>query len=200
LRVSASHLILDTSGGNREGTALSASAMKQDLATELELARGEFHEMVRAVAPDHWDTPSANPAWTNGQLLAHIAFAYLLVLRLWRVLQVFGRFQLRWSKAFARALDASTPLYHRINAVLPRLIAHRYGPEDLTRRYDHVHAVILNNISQANDVTWRRRMHYPKRWDARFSDVMTFEDIARWSVAHLRHHRTQLRIASGESE
>jgi hypothetical protein len=168
--------------------------MRQNLAAELELAREEFHDMVHTAAPYHWDTASANPAWTNGQLLAHVAFAYLLVLRLWWVLQVFGRLQPRWSKAFARALDASTPLYHRINAILPRLIARRYSPEDLVRRYDRVHSLILKKISQASDVAWRRRMHYPKRWDPRFSEVMTFEDIARWSVAHLRHHQGQLRM------
>jgi hypothetical protein len=160
---------------------------------ELEAARGEFHAMLAALAPGDWDRPSVNPAWTNGQLLVHIAFGYFLVLRLWRVMRLFGHLPRSWSRTFARLLDWSTPLYHTINAVLPRLATRAYGPEALARRYDRIHAGVIRRLSSASEAEWQSGMHYPARWDARFRDFMTFADLPLWSVLHLRHHSQQLR-------
>jgi hypothetical protein len=173
-----------------------ASVRRVEIVAELEAARTEFHAMLASLASGDWDRPSTNPAWTNGQLLVHITFGYLLVLRLWQVMQLFGRLPRSWSRQFARFLDYSTPLYHTINAFLPQLGTRAYGPEALARRYDRIHAGVLRRLSSASEERWRTGMHYPTRWDPRFREFMMFEDIPRWSVLHLRHHRQQLRPSS----
>jgi hypothetical protein len=39
------------------------------LRSDLEAARGEFHEMVASISAQGWTEPSQNPSWTNGQVL-----------------------------------------------------------------------------------------------------------------------------------
>jgi hypothetical protein len=170
-------------------------ARATEVVAALEAARIEFHALLGSVARRDWDRPSANPAWTNGQLLVHIAFAYLLVLRLWRVMQLFDRLPRSWSCSFARLLDWSTPLYHRINALLPRLGTRAYGPDTLANQYDRIHARVLRRLASVRDEAWQTGMHYPVRWDPRFREYMTLEDLVRWSALHLWHHSQQIRPA-----
>lgn len=173
-------------------TEASIPSSRVDIAAALELARDEFHAMASGLTSADWARPSSNSAWTNGELLAHITFGYILVPRLWWVLQLFGRLPMGWSKAFARLLNASTRTFNRINAIVPRLIARAYDRDALVHRYDRTHAIVLHRVATANETDWRRGMYYPKHWDPRFMEFMRFEDVARWSVLHLRHHRTQL--------
>jgi hypothetical protein len=42
---------------------------------------------------------------------------------------------------------------------------------------------------------WALAMHYPTRWDPLFTTPMHLEDLFRYPVDHLRHHRHQLRAA-----
>jgi hypothetical protein len=37
-------------------------------------------------------------------------------------------------------------------------------------------------------------MHYPAKWEPRFSDFMTLEALFRYPVIHLHHHRTQIDV------
>jgi hypothetical protein len=151
--------------------------------------------MLASLSADDWSSPSANPAWTNGQLLAHITFGYLLVPRLWRVIQAFSRAPASWSRAFAKVLDASTRLFNRINAVVPRLGTRLYGRATLGHRYDRIHERVLQLTASMSPADWRRGMHFPTRWDPRFTGFMTMADVLGWHVAHLRHHQTQLQTS-----
>src|SRR5678815_2337008 len=55
------------------------SEIRERLRLELEQARAVFQDLVAAFSQQGWDAPSQNPNWTNGQLLFHIAFAFMLV-------------------------------------------------------------------------------------------------------------------------
>ena len=71
-----------------------------------------------------------------------------------------------------------------------------YSAGSLAAKYDRIHARVLRIVGSMSAADWGRGMPYPVRWDPRFSEFMGFEDVLRWSVAHLRHHRTQLRPSS----
>ncbi|HEY0671002.1 MAG TPA: hypothetical protein VGD27_01985 [Longimicrobiales bacterium] len=60
-----------------------------------------------------------------------------------------------------------------------------------------IHERVLQLAVSLSEADWERGMHYPTRWDPRFADFMRFEDVLRWSVAHLRHYKTQLRPSPG---
>jgi hypothetical protein len=163
------------------------------LQTELEAARQEFHSMAAQVSEQGWARSSNNPGWTNGQVLFHVLLGFILVLPLARLLVFFGHLPAVFGRAFAGLLNLSTPLFHRINALGPRVAARVLGRAGVIRKFDRVHRAILTRLNRVRPTQWALTMHYPTRWDPRFGAHMRLEDLFRYPVAHLRHHRPQLR-------
>jgi hypothetical protein len=165
------------------------------LRSDLAAARQEFCDMVAATAGQSWAKPSHNPCWTNGQLLFHVLIGFILVMPLAGILVFFGHLPAVCSRIFAAILNFSTPLFNRINAVGPRAGARLLGQEGLITKFDQVHGAILERLEHVRPSDWALAMHYPTRWDARFKTPMRLEDLFRYPVDHLRHHRGQLRVA-----
>jgi DinB superfamily len=169
--------------------------LRARLRSDLEAARQEFHEMVGSISEQRWDKPSHNPGWTNGQLLFHVLLGFILVLPLAGILIFFGHLPAVCSRIFAAILNFSTPLFNRINAVGPRAGARLVGRAGLISKFDRVHEAILERLERVRPGDWALAMHYPTRWDPRFRTPMHLEDLYRYPVDHLRHHRHQLRAA-----
>ena len=165
------------------------------LRSDLEASRAAFHPLVASFSEQGWDAPSANPGWTNGQLLFHIAFAFMLVPPLYHIMRLFGSVPSAWSRRFAVLLDASTPFFNRVNAVGPRLGARIYRGEALGRKFDRVHTAIGKKLDSIRDEEWARGMYYPTHWDPRFGEYVTLEELFRYPIVHFEHHGAQLRAA-----
>jgi DinB superfamily len=149
--------------------------------------------MVASISEQLWAKPSHNPGWTNGQLLFHVLLGFILVLPLAGLLIFFGHLPAVCSKTFAAILNFSTPLFNRINAVGPRVGARLLGRASLISKFDQVHTAILERLERVRPGDWALAMHYPTRWDPpRFKTLMHMEDLFRYPVDHLRHHRHQL--------
>lgn len=172
---------------------ISDADMRRKLRDDLESARQEFHQMIDLVPNEAWTAPSNNAGWTNGQLLFHILLGFILVRPLASLIVFFGHLPGSWSRVFAGLLDWSTPVFHRINALGPRAAARILGRTGVVRTFDHVHRGILTRLERVQPSQWALTMHYPVRWDPRFREDMRLEDLFRYPVNHLRHHRTQLR-------
>ena len=162
--------------------------------SELEASRAEFHELLTAVAGDAWNRPSRNRGWTNGQVVFHIALGFFLVIPLVVLMRAFAALPRSASKVFARCLNAATPLFNRINAIGPRFGAKVFAARRLGATFDLVHRRIVRKIEAMRAEEWNRGMHFPAKWEPRFSDFMTFEALFRYPGVHLRHHRTQLQL------
>jgi DinB superfamily len=167
----------------------------EHLRCELEAARQEFYDMVASISEPGWAKPSHNPGWTNGQLLFHVLLGFILVLPLAGLLVFFGHLPAVCSRIFAAILNFSTPFFNRINAVGPRAGARLLGRAGLIRSFDQVHGTILERLERVRPGDWALTMHYPTRWDSSFKMPMHMEDLFRYPVDHLRHHRHQLRTA-----
>jgi hypothetical protein len=168
---------------------------REHLRCELEAARREFYDMVASISEPWWAKPSHNPGWTNGQLLFHVLLGFILILPLAGLLVFFGHLPAVCSRIFAAILNFSTPLFNRINAVGPRAGARLLGRAGLIREFDQVHGTILKRLERVRPGDWALAMHYPTRWDPLFTTPMHLEDLFRYPVDHLRHHRHQLRAA-----
>ena len=164
------------------------------LRSDLEAARGEFYVMADSVSEQAWTQPSNNPGWTNGQVLFHVLLGFILVQPLASLLFFFGRLPELWSRIFAGTLNLSTPLFNRINAAGPRTGARLLGRAGIVRQFDRVHGAILRRLERVRPRDWELAMHYPSRWDPQFHTPMHLEDLFRYPVIHLRHHRSQLRV------
>jgi DinB superfamily len=171
---------------------------REHLRCDLEAARRDFHEMVASISEQWWAKPSHNPGWTNGQLIFHVLLGFILVLPLASILVFFGHLPAVYSRIFAAILNFSTPLFNRINAVGPRAGVSLVGRAGLIGKFDQVHGAILERLERVRPGDWALAMHYPTRWDPRFKTPMHLEDLFRYPVDHLRHHRPELRAPSGD--
>ena len=149
--------------------------------------------MANALSARAWAEPSHNPGWTNGQLLFHILLGFILVPPLARLFVLFDHLPRACSRAFAAALNLSTPLFNRMNAIGPRAGARALGRAGILRQFDRVHKRILIRLDRTRPRDWVRTMHYPTRWDPRFRTDMRLADLYRYPLDHLRHHRSQMR-------
>jgi DinB superfamily len=163
------------------------------LRSQLEAAREEFHSMVAVVSEQGWAAPSKNPGWTNGQVLFHVLLGFILVLPLARLLVFFGHLPPVFGRIFARVLNFSTPLFHWVNALGPRAAARVLGRARVVRKFDATYRAILARLERVRPNQWALTMPYPTRWDPHFRTDMHLEDLFSYPVAHLRHHREQVR-------
>jgi len=168
-------------------------ARRTKLRADLELARQEFHNLIGSIPEQAWNEPSHNAGWTNGQLVFHILLGFILVRPLFVLLVLFGQLPDTFSKFFAGILNFGTPIFNQINAIGPRFGARLLRREGIIRKFDQVHDALLTRVNRLRPRYLIMTMHYPSRWDPRFKADMRLEDLFRYPIAHLRHHRTQVR-------
>lgn len=164
----------------------------------MEQARRTFHHLLDTATVAELSRPSNGTKWTNEQLLFHMLFGYMLVVRLRFLVRIFGRLPVRFSRAFASALESATRPFHAINYFGslggPRLL----GYPGMGRRFDSVVAKLLRRLDQESDSDLSRGMHYPTSWDPYFKAYMTLADIYRFPTQHFEHHRRQLTLHAAD--
>ncbi len=108
--------------------------VREQVRSDLEETRSQFHAILESLSEADWRAPSRNAAWTNGQLLFHMVFAFILIPALSGPRGPF------WSPALeSEALAVSTPFFNWINALGPRIGARIYGRRRIGAKYDRVH-------------------------------------------------------------
>jgi hypothetical protein len=167
---------------------------RQSIHDELERVRADFgHLVFRATAAD-LRRRTDGTRWTNGQMLWHMAFGYLIVRRLLPLVRLFGRLPDPFSRAFAVVLNAGTRPFHHVNylgAVGGALLFR--GPR-LVRQFDHTIDLLHRRLDAETVETLTRRMHFPVDWDPFFDDTMTLEGVYRYGTQHYDFHRAQLTL------
>lgn len=161
---------------------------------ELERVRTDLHQLVSRATADDLRRRTNGTRWTNGQMLWHMAFGYLLVRRLLLLVRLFGRLPEPFSRAFAAVLNAGTRPFHHVNyagAVGGALVFH--GPH-LTRQFDRTIGLLHRRLDAESDAALARRMHFPVDWDPFFQETMTLEQVYRYATQHYDFHRAQLTL------
>ena len=178
--------------GYRRVASPSVPSPAHEIESELVSARASFHALLDSLSDEDWARRSRNPGWTNGEIVFHIAFAFMLLRSLVPMVRIWGRLPKAWSKAFAQALNAATSLFHRVNALGPRGGARLCNRDRIGRKYDSVHASLLRTLAGIRPDEWGRGMYYPDRWDGLFEKYMTLEKVFRYPTVHLRFHLEQI--------
>jgi len=156
--------------------------------------RVDLHQLVAHATAAGLRRRTDGTRWTNGQLLWHMVFGYLVVRRLLPGVHVFGRLPDGYSRRFAAALNAGTRLFHVINYLGGcggALVFH--GPR-LTRLFDRTVALLHRRLDAETEESLGRRMHFPIRWDPFFADTMTVFDVYHYGTQHYDFHRAQLTL------
>lgn len=88
---------------------------QQSIHAELERARSTLHDLASNASAADLRSPTRGTKWTNQQLLFHMVFGYMIVLRLLWLVRLFGRLPDRYSRRFAQGLNATRRPFHVVN-------------------------------------------------------------------------------------
>jgi hypothetical protein len=167
---------------------------REGIHDELERVRADLRYLVGNATAADLRRRSNGTRWTNGQLLWHMAFGYLIVRRLLPLVRLFGQLPDSFSRIFATVLNTGTRPFHPINylgSVGGALVFH--GPR-LTRQLDHTIDLLHRRLDAESEEALTRRMHFPVGWHPLFVDIMTLEQVYRYGTQHYDFHRAQLTL------
>ena len=52
---------------------------RREILLQLDTARAEFHQLLDSLSEQDFQRQSLNPGWTNGEILAHMTFGFMIV-------------------------------------------------------------------------------------------------------------------------
>ena len=65
--------------------------IREEIQKELDTTRAEFHRLLAALSEEDFQRPSRNPGWTNGEIVAHMMFGFIVINVLLPVARLWGR-------------------------------------------------------------------------------------------------------------
>ena len=169
-----------------------ASEVRERILAELAATRTAFHALLEPLSDADLRKPSHNPGWTNGEILFHMTFGFILILTLGPMVRLWGRLPKRSSSGFARLLNGMTGFFNWFNALGPRAGGKVFTRKRIGRLYDWVYRALVRLVNSVHDDEWTRGIYYTDRWDALFSEYMTLEQVLHYPTVHFNFHVEQL--------
>jgi hypothetical protein len=169
-------------------------ADRQTIHAEMELARETLNRLVAKSSPAELRLRTDGTRWTNEQMLFHMVFGYMVVLRLLWLVRLFGRLPDRYSLRFAQALNAGRRPFHVVNYVGSCGGALVFRGPRLARPFDRVINALHRHLDRETDQGFARRMHFPVDWDPYFRDTMSLLDVYHYGTEHFDFHARQLTL------
>jgi hypothetical protein len=173
-------------------TIAKESEIKAALRVEFESTRSSFLTLLNSLSDEDLRKKSLNSGWTNGEILFHMTFAFMILNSLIPLVRFWGRLPESYSKIFARILNAFTGPFNWVNAIGARTGGRIYRGKRIGKKFDRVYFSLLKRLNSVREAEWRRGMYYPTRWDALFKQYMTLEDVFHYPVVHFKFHLKQL--------
>jgi hypothetical protein len=171
---------------------MTAQTTQETIRTEFEATRFAFHALLDSMAEEDLRKQSLNPGWTNGEILAHMTFGFIILLALLPMARLWGRLPKGSSKWFAWLLNVSTGPFNWFNALGARMQGKVFTYRRVGNVYDRVYFSLLKQIASIKDNEWKHGMYYPTRWDANFDEFMTLEKLFHYPVIHFNFHLGQI--------
>jgi len=165
---------------------------KETICAELESTRQTFHTLLVSLSEDDLRKKSRNPGWTNGQILAHMTFGFIILNALLPMARLWGRLPKGASRIFAGLLNAFTVPFNWVNALGARFQARVFTFKRIGWFYDRAYFSLIKQIDWIEADEWERGMYYPTQWDASFNDFMTIEKLFHYPVIHFNFHLEQI--------
>ncbi|QHE74023.1 DinB family protein [Rhodococcus sp. WAY2] len=164
-----------------------------EIARDYDRAASDFHRLLDSAGVADLHRRSAGTRWTNQELLFHMRFGYMIVLRLLVLVRVISRLPAPVGRGFARLLNA-TPLFDVVNYLGSAGGGRVFDRNRLGRKFDRVVAALQRRLDREAEPNFGRGMPYPTRWDPFFTEYMTVEDIYRYPGRPFDFHRNQLTL------
>ncbi len=168
------------------------NSKRSKILAQLDRARTSFHALVDSLSEQEFQKQSLNPGWTNGEIIAHMTFGFLIVNVLLPLARVWGRLPKGSSKWFAWLLNAMTGPFNWINALGARGQGKVFTRRRIGDIYDRVYSSLVKKANSIQDDEWERGMYYPRKWDPNFDEFMSLERLFSYPIRHFEFHRTQI--------
>ena len=169
-------------------------AIRAQIRKELDTTRAEFHKLLAALSEEDFQRQSRNAGWTNGEIVAHMTFGFIILNVLLPMARLWGRLPKGSSKWFAGLLNLFTGPFNWFNALGARGQGKVFTLQRIGRIYDRVYFSLLGKLNSIKDEEWERGMFYPTNWDANFSEFMTLEKLFHYPVIHFNFHLKQITL------
>jgi hypothetical protein len=166
--------------------------VKNSIRTELEATRDAFHGLLDSLSEADLPKQSLNPGWSNGEILAHMTFGFIVVSVLLPMARLWGRLPKNSSKWFAWLLNACTAPFNWFNALGARMQGRYFTYRRVGKVFDRVLSSLVHQLDSIRDEEWERGMYYPDKWDTNFDEFMTLEKILHYPVIHFNFHLNQV--------
>ena len=167
---------------------------RQALHDEMTQAYANFHQILEDASPAELRRRSMGTRWTNQQLLFHMVFGYLVVLRLLPLVHLFGRLPDAASRRFAAILNVATRPFHVINYLGSVGGGTVLAPHRLDALLKRTIARLTDRLDGEPEAALQWRMHFPVGWDPFFKEAMTLAEVYHFGTQHFNFHRTQLAL------
>jgi Mycothiol maleylpyruvate isomerase N-terminal domain len=165
---------------------------EEEIRIALETARTKFHTLLDSLSDQDLRKPSLNPGWTNGEILAHITFGFIIMNALLPLARLWGGLPKGSSKWFAWLLSAFTGPFNWMNALGARGQGKVFTHQRIGKIYDRAYSSLLKKIDSIREDEWEHGMYYPTKWDANFDEFMTLEKLFHYPVIHFNFHLDQI--------
>jgi hypothetical protein len=172
--------------------------LPQSIFTELESVRDSFHAVMNSFSEKDLQRQSLNPGWTNGEIMAHMLFGFIVVMALLPMVRIWGKFPKGSSLLFAKLLNSMTTPFNWVNALGARLQSRVFTYKRIGKLYDRLHISLLRTAASITDSEWQQGMYFPTNWDANFSEFMTLEKLFHYPVIHFNFHITQIAFSNSD--
>jgi len=166
--------------------------LREEICSELETSRAKFHKALSSLSEHDFQKQSLNSGWTNGEVLAHMTFGFIIVNVLVPMARLWGKLPKSSSRWFAWLLNAFTGPFNWINALGARGQGKVFTRNRIGKIYDRTHFSILRKIHSIKDDEWEHGMYYPTKWDSNFDEFMTLEKLFHYPVMHFSFHLNQI--------
>ena len=169
-----------------------SKAIREEVILELETARTKFHALLDSLSEQDFKKQSLNPGWTNGEILAHMTFGFLVVNVLLPMARLWGRLPRGSSKWFAWLLNLFTGVFNWFNMLGARGQGKVFTFKRIGNIYDRVYFSLVEKVNSIKDDEWERGMYYPTQWDSNFDEFMTLEKLFHYPITHFTFHLEQI--------
>ena len=166
--------------------------IKTQIIIELNASQTKFHELLNSLSEEDFQSQSLNPGWTNGEILAHMTFGFMIVNVLFPMAWLWGKLPKSSSKLFAWLLNALTTPFNWFNALGARMQGKIFTRKRVGDIFDLAYFSLLKKVDSLKEHEWKNGMYYPVKWDFNFSEFMTLEKLFLYPVLHFKFHLTQI--------
>jgi hypothetical protein len=149
----------------------------------LEATRQAFAALLASLTDADWNAPSANPAWTNGELLWHIT-GYLFIIP--------EQLELLRRGAWLDMSQLSADELNRGNVEEARQGAQAHTLVSLAQAYADGHAATLAALHTVRDDEWAMGARMPDMGPTFSGEYRTIEALFRYHARHFAEHAAQI--------